>query len=109
MRMSEAKRKVAALPSGLTAPMILLFLPCLFVVVPGGAITGAVESSACPSREVCWQTTSIRAVPTATAVAAADVSWQVMIAIEERDVRATYSVPFTKVGIKGNSRHYTNA
>lgn len=38
MRMSEAERKAAALPSKLTAPMILFFLPCLFVVVLGGAM-----------------------------------------------------------------------
>lgn len=38
MRMSEAERKAAALPSKLTVPMILFFLPCLFVVVLGGAM-----------------------------------------------------------------------
>ncbi len=38
MRMSEAERKAAALPSKLTAPMIIFFLPCLFVVILGGAM-----------------------------------------------------------------------
>jgi tight adherence protein C len=38
MRMSEAKRKAAALPAKLTVPMILFFLPCLFVVILGPAI-----------------------------------------------------------------------
>jgi tight adherence protein C len=35
MRMSEAERKAAALPSKLTVPMIAFFLPCLFVVILG--------------------------------------------------------------------------
>jgi tight adherence protein C len=38
MRMSEAERKAAALPAKLTVPMILFFLPCLFVVILGPAI-----------------------------------------------------------------------
>jgi tight adherence protein C len=37
MRMSEAERKAAALPAKLTVPMILFFLPCLFVVILGPA------------------------------------------------------------------------
>jgi tight adherence protein C len=37
MRMSEAERKAAALPSKLTVPMIVFFLPCLFVVILGPA------------------------------------------------------------------------
>jgi tight adherence protein C len=37
MRMSEAERKAAALPPKLTVPMILFFLPCLFVVILGPA------------------------------------------------------------------------
>jgi tight adherence protein C len=37
MRMSEAERKAAALPPKLTVPMILFFLPCLFVVLLGPA------------------------------------------------------------------------
>ena len=35
MRMSEAEKKAAALPPKLTVPMIVFFLPCLFVVILG--------------------------------------------------------------------------
>jgi tight adherence protein C len=35
MRMSEAEKKAAALPPKLTVPMILFFLPCLFIVILG--------------------------------------------------------------------------
>lgn len=38
MRMMEAERKAAALPAKLTVPMILFFLPCLFIVIMGPAI-----------------------------------------------------------------------
>ena len=38
MRMAEAERKAASLPSKLTVPMIVFFLPCLFVVILGPAI-----------------------------------------------------------------------
>jgi tight adherence protein C len=38
MRMAEAEKKAAALPAKLTVPMILFFLPCLFVVIMGPAI-----------------------------------------------------------------------
>jgi tight adherence protein C len=38
MRMQEAERKAASLPAKLTVPMILFFLPCLFVVILGPAI-----------------------------------------------------------------------
>ena len=38
MRMQEAERKAASLPAKLTVPMILFFLPCLFVVIMGPAI-----------------------------------------------------------------------
>ncbi len=38
MRMQEAERKAAALPAKLTVPMILFFLPCLFVVIIGPAV-----------------------------------------------------------------------
>jgi tight adherence protein C len=38
MRMQEAERKAASLPAKLTVPMILFFLPCLFVVIIGPAI-----------------------------------------------------------------------
>ncbi len=35
MRMQEAEKKAAALPPKLTVPMIVFFLPCLFVVIMG--------------------------------------------------------------------------
>jgi tight adherence protein C len=35
MRMSEAEKKAASLPPKLTVPMILFFLPCLFIVILG--------------------------------------------------------------------------
>jgi tight adherence protein C len=35
MRMNEAEKKAASLPPKLTVPMILFFLPCLFVVILG--------------------------------------------------------------------------
>jgi len=38
MRMMEAEKKAAALPAKLTVPMIVFFLPCLFVVIMGPAI-----------------------------------------------------------------------
>jgi tight adherence protein C len=38
MRMSEAEKKAAALPPKLTVPMIVFFLPVLFVVVLGPAV-----------------------------------------------------------------------
>ena len=38
MRMAEAERKAASLPAKLTVPMIVFFLPCLFVVILGPAI-----------------------------------------------------------------------
>jgi len=38
MRMMAAEKKAAALPAKLTVPMILFFLPCLFVVIMGPAI-----------------------------------------------------------------------
>src|SRR5262249_7178933 len=37
MRMAEAEKKAAALPPKLTVPMILFFLPVLFVVILGPA------------------------------------------------------------------------
>ena len=37
MRMAEAEKKAAALPAKLTVPMILFFLPVLFLVVLGPA------------------------------------------------------------------------
>jgi tight adherence protein C len=38
MRMAEAEKKAAALPAKLTVPMIIFFLPCLFVVILGPAM-----------------------------------------------------------------------
>jgi tight adherence protein C len=38
MRMMEAEKKAAALPPMLTVPMILFFLPVLFVVIMGPAL-----------------------------------------------------------------------
>jgi tight adherence protein C len=38
MRMQQAEQKAAALPAKLTVPMILFFLPCLFVVILGPAV-----------------------------------------------------------------------
>jgi tight adherence protein C len=35
MRLNEAEKKAAALPPKLTVPMILFFLPCLFIVILG--------------------------------------------------------------------------
>lgn len=38
MRMSEAEKKAAALPAKLTVPMIVFFLPVLFIVILGPAV-----------------------------------------------------------------------
>jgi tight adherence protein C len=38
LRLSAAEKKAAALPAQLTVPMILFFLPVLFVVILGPAI-----------------------------------------------------------------------
>jgi tight adherence protein C len=38
MRMSEAEKKAAALPPKLTVPMIVFFLPVLFIVIMGPAV-----------------------------------------------------------------------
>jgi len=38
MRMAEAERKAHSLPAKLTVPMIVFFLPCLFVVILGPAV-----------------------------------------------------------------------
>ena len=38
LRMVEAEKKAAALPAKLTVPMIVFFLPCLFVVIMGPGI-----------------------------------------------------------------------
>lgn len=44
MRMAAAEKKAAALPAQLTVPMILFFLPVLFLVVLGPAYIGFKES-----------------------------------------------------------------
>ncbi len=44
MRLSEAERKAAALPPKLTVPMILFFLPTLFVVILAPAIIKATQT-----------------------------------------------------------------
>ena len=43
MRMSEAEKKAAALPPKLTVPMILFFLPVLFLVILGPAAIGIMK------------------------------------------------------------------
>src|SRR6476646_11370894 len=43
MRMSEAEKKAAALPPKLTVPMILFFLPCLFIVILGPSYIKVME------------------------------------------------------------------
>jgi tight adherence protein C len=43
MRISEAEKKTAARPPKLTVPMILFFLPVLFVVILGPAAIRAME------------------------------------------------------------------
>ena len=42
-RMSEAEKKAAALPPKLTVPMIVFFLPVLFVVILGPAVIRVME------------------------------------------------------------------
>jgi tight adherence protein C len=37
MRMMEAEKKAASLPAKLTVPMIVFFLPALFIVILGPA------------------------------------------------------------------------
>jgi tight adherence protein C len=44
MRMSEAEKKAAALPPKLTVPMIVFFLPVLFVVILGPAAIKAIAA-----------------------------------------------------------------
>lgn len=46
MRMAEAERKAAALPPKLTVPMIMFFLPALFIVILGPAGIQAAIASA---------------------------------------------------------------
>lgn len=44
MRLAEAERKAAALPPKLTVPMILFFLPTLFVVILAPAVLDAINT-----------------------------------------------------------------
>jgi tight adherence protein C len=44
MRMNEAEKKAAALPPKLTVPMILFFLPVLFIVILGPAIMQVMDA-----------------------------------------------------------------
>jgi tight adherence protein C len=44
LRMAEAERKAASLPPKLTVPMIIFFLPVLFVVILGPAISHVVKT-----------------------------------------------------------------
>ncbi len=44
MRMAEAEKKAAALPAQLTVPMIVFFLPVLFVVILGPAIIQVMQT-----------------------------------------------------------------
>jgi tight adherence protein C len=46
MRMSEAEKKAAGLPPKLTVPMILFFLPVLFVVILGPAVIRVMATQA---------------------------------------------------------------
>jgi tight adherence protein C len=46
MRMAEAEKKAAALPPKLTVPMILFFLPVLFIVILGPAAIRVMDSNA---------------------------------------------------------------
>ena len=45
MRMSAAEKKAAALPAQLTVPMILFFLPVLFIVIIGPAVMRVMDST----------------------------------------------------------------
>jgi tight adherence protein C len=44
MRFQMAEKKAAALPAKLTVPMIIFFLPCLFVVIGGPAAMNAMKT-----------------------------------------------------------------
>jgi len=44
MRFQSAEKKAAALPAKLTVPMIIFFLPCLFVVIGGPAAMNAMKT-----------------------------------------------------------------
>jgi tight adherence protein C len=44
MRMQAAEKKAAALPAKLTVPMVLFFLPVLFVVIIGPAVINVMKA-----------------------------------------------------------------
>ena len=48
MRMSDAEKKAAALPPKLTVPMILFFLPVIFVIILGPSIIRGDEDQLTP-------------------------------------------------------------
>ena len=52
MRMSEAEKKAAALPPKLTVPMILFFLPVLFIVILGPAAIRVMATQDAPAAPV---------------------------------------------------------
>jgi tight adherence protein C len=52
MRMSEAEKRAAALPPKLTVPMILFFLPVLFVVILGPAAIRVMAMQEAPGQNV---------------------------------------------------------
>ena len=52
MRMSEAEKKAAALPPKLTVPMILFFLPVLFVVILGPAAIRVMATQETPTAPI---------------------------------------------------------
>ncbi|MEO0498100.1 MAG: type II secretion system F family protein [Pseudomonadota bacterium] len=49
MRMMEAEKKAASLPPKLTVPMIIFFLPCLFIVIITPAYIKITETGATPN------------------------------------------------------------
>jgi tight adherence protein C len=54
IRMSEAEKKAAGLPPKLTVPMILFFLPVLFIVILGPAairVMGTPQTMEGPAKE----------------------------------------------------------
>ena len=59
MRMQEAERKAASLPAKLTVPMIIFFLPCLFVVIMGPAIINITHMMHEPARIFCVLSASL--------------------------------------------------
>ena len=97
MRMSEAEKKAAGLPPKLTVPMILFFLPVLFVVILGpGRHPGVADESdeliaaCCPHRD------ANRWIPrTATgsaAVAACTLATRCFVASSEASAMRTKTV-----------------